>query len=156
MAATRRDAATATGGPHQCGPGCPGRGSPFNDAQLQAAYRHHRPELEAQLARMLAARKPYAACYRPEWWWAFSAEAQPYRDNPTQFEQPTDHTPRSPGIEPWIAAYITRRQVAAAGKVRFLARRGLLEPWEAEHIISLGGSKYDVLARALREELAAR
>ena len=47
---------------------------------------------------------------------------------------------------------LQRRQVEATGRLRFLARHGLLEPWEERHLLSRGG----VRARALTEELAAR
>jgi hypothetical protein len=137
---------------HLCGPGCPGRGEAMNDQQARTGYEHHRPELEAQLARMLAGRKVYAARFRPRWWWLLSLDAEPYRADPASFEDPRDFTTSSVELEPGIAESIHRRQVEETGRLRFLARQGFLEPWEEQLLLSRGG----VAARAVKEELARR
>jgi hypothetical protein len=151
MAATRRDA-LAYGAPHLCGPGCPGKGEARTDQQASESYEQHGPELEAQLARMLAARKVYAARFRPRWWWLVSPDAEPYRANPAAFEDPRDFTTSSVELEPWIVESIHCRQVEETGRLRFLARHGLLEPWEEQLLLSRGG----VAAQAVAEELPRR
>jgi hypothetical protein len=151
MAATRRDALTH-GAPHLCAPGCPRKGEARTDDQAREAYEHHREELQALLVRMLAGRKVYAARFRPRWWWLLAPEAEPYRTNPAAFEDPRDFTTSSVELEPWIAESIHRRQVEETGRLRFLARHGLLELWEEQLLLSRGG----VAARAVAEELPKR
>jgi hypothetical protein len=101
---------------------------------------------------MLAGRKRYAVAYRPRWWWLCSAEAEPYRTNPAEFEEPGDFTTSTVELEAWARASINRRQVEDVGRLRYLARQGLLERWEEQHILGRGG----VRARALTEELARK
>jgi hypothetical protein len=151
MAAVRRDT-PRPGGAHTCGPGCPGRGEARSDIQAREGYRHHREQLETQLARMMAARKVYSVAVRPRWWWLCAEEAAPYRADPHRYEDPGDFTASTVPIEAWMRESIRARQVEATGRVRFLARQGLLQPWEELRIHSGGG----VRARALAQELERR
>jgi hypothetical protein len=146
--ATRKDA--TTGRPHQCRQGCPGKGEALTDDQASEAYAHHRAELEAVVQRMLAGHKGYAARFRPRWWWLFHDEAADYRADPSAFEDARDFTASDVPMEPWITESIHRREVEKMGKLRFLARAGLLEDWEIQHTLSGGG----LGARVLKEELA--
>jgi hypothetical protein len=151
MAAVRRDAYTAGLG-HTCGPGCPGRGEAVNDQQAATAYAHHQAALEEGLLRMLASRKTYAAAYRPRWWWLCAVDAEPYRVNPGEFEDPRDFTTSAVQLERWMRESMNRRQVEATGRLRFLARAGLLQRWEELRILTRGG----IRAKALTEELARK
>jgi hypothetical protein len=122
------------------------------DDQARDAYAHHQATLEAVLLGMLAGRKRYAVAYRPRWWWLCSPDAESYRANPAEFEDPRDINPTTVALEPGVRDSLHRRQVELVGRVHYLARQGLLERWEELHIVTRGG----VRARALTEELARR
>jgi hypothetical protein len=155
---------TAAGRPtHVHGRGCPGKGVALTDAQFEESYRYHREQFEAQLVHQLAARKRYNAGRRPGWWWRFSDQAAAYRANPEGFENVLDYSVSSVTVpEAWMRAGIARRRIKQLGQLRYLARQGLLQPWEAEHIIQRGESEagkatlFGVEARVVREALARK
>ena len=158
---TRKDVTTRQ--PLACGPGCPGRGSALTAEQLQSAYLQHQAELEAQLDHQLAARKRYNAGRRPDWWWRFHEDATAWRSDPSRFQQPTDTRPHPVNVEQptWMAESFTRRDVENLGKLRFLARLGLLVDWEVQHILTRGASTaagpyFALEVRVVREELARK
>jgi hypothetical protein len=152
MPAKRRDAYIA-GPAHVCHQGCPSKGEAFNDDQAREAYEHHRPELEGVLVRMLAGRKRYAVAWRPRWWWLCAEDAEPYRANPGEYEDPGDlPAPSVVQLELGVRESIDNRTVEQVGRLRFLARHDLPEPWEIAAILSRGGTT----ARALKEELARK
>jgi hypothetical protein len=151
MVAVRRDAFTL-GPPHVCGRGCPGKGEAFSDTQAKEAYQHHREELEQGLGRMLAARRVWATSFRPRWWWLLAPDAEPYRADSGEFEDPGDFATSTVELEGWVRESIRRRQIEEVGRLRFLARHGLLEPWEEEQVLSRGG----IRAKALKQELTRK
>jgi hypothetical protein len=150
MPAIRQDAFTVVS--HTCVPGCPGQGEAATDPQARVSYEFHQEELEAQLARMLASRRLYSASFRPRWWWVCAPKAAEYRADPAAFEDPVDFTVSSVPMELWIKKSLNRRQIEATGRLRFLARQGLLQPWEEQLLLSRGG----VGAQAVKDELAKR
>jgi hypothetical protein len=148
---TPRKPATGRRQRHECGPGCPGFGVPFSAEQVEESYRHHRRELEAQLARSIPTGRLRG--WRPAWWWTFAEEAAAYRARPHRFERQTDYTVNSETVpEAWMRDGIERRRIEKLGRLRYLARSELLSDSEVRRILAAG----DDDARVVREELAAR
>lgn len=154
---------TAAGRPtHLHGRGCPGKGVALTDKQAAEAYRYHREEFEAQLARQLAARKRREALRRPDWWWRFSEQAAAFRAEPGRWEHPDDYTVNPSTVpELWMREGIARRRIEQLARVRFLVAEGHGQSWEVEHVLARGGltaagSYFQAEARVVREALAAR
>ena len=91
---------------------------------------------------MLAARKVYAAAYRPRWWWLLSPDAEAYRADPVAVRsgRPTPDPARSTrgrrGCRQTSPAAAVERLGPGCGSWR---PRDSLEPWEELAILARGG-----------------